>query len=134
TVDLEKLEPVVPSSAAAAERFRRGLAALGECDYPDAREWLESAVLEAPARLDYYCYLIVAEIGVGDEEAALARLTHLARLQMSGELDGGYIHRRLEPVQGLVRDRLSALQERARIELMKRQDAPLESAQAGHSR
>jgi hypothetical protein len=110
------LAVVAPSEAKAKQHFARGVGEYGKGRFPQAVEAFREANLEAPERLDYQYWRVVAELGAGHADRARRRLTPLVKRLQAEPLERAEVLRALERVQGPLRRKLEQLEQQIRDE------------------
>ena len=118
---LDQLPVVKPSPKAAAKAFDLGLQYYTKTSYQPARDAFAQAVTENPFELSYKYWQVIAELALGHESVARQLLRPLVLRRQSTRSSGKsqeYLNvlRRLEPAQGLIRQKLTRLEQELALE------------------
>ena len=118
---LDQLPVVKPSPKAAAKAFDLGLQHYAKSVYQPARDAFAQAVAENPFDLSYKYWQVIAELALGHESVARRLLRPLVLRRQpahssSNRQEYQNVVRRLEPAQGLVRQKLTRLEQDLALE------------------
>ncbi len=121
TPKLDQLPVVKPSPQIASKAFDLGLQHYKKNDFKSASDSFAQAVTENPFELSYKYWKVIAELSLRHESEALRLLRPLVLRRQSARSTGNsreYLNvlRRLEPVQGLVRQKLTGLEQELALE------------------
>lgn len=113
---LDPLKVIRPAPREAATIFDEGLRHYRKGNYEAARQEITRAIIENPFNLGYKYWLVVAEVAAGHDDQArrlllplILRRTQAKSTKPSDEYSE--VQRRLESVQGAIRQKMNRLEE-----------------------